>query len=451
MLVRYCSIATRSSGFVGSLLLILILLLLVGRSAKADENKQDNRRFSPHSKAVEPTVSSRLRVRRNGADEDEHQSINVEMEIGSKLWFRPWHPTTLEDPSSNSDDDKSQKEKKTSSSTSSSNDRGSDKVIISKDDEKPRKLTKAKTKDKSKYIKSSASTSSSSTTSSSSGESLDEEEPVEITDSPIQQSTSPPTQSPVVVLSPGPGPAEKGSVPTFCPVSDLIMLGVSGDEQLYYNNFLFCQGTFRAPIQDNVIEIVVDPTTNRVWAQVGGRDVFEMYEMNVITGEEIPGTRFSTKPVNQFHALEFVNGVLYGGGWEKLDGASEFEGSSLYRIDPDAGTFEEIGPTGVRPLTGMACDGTTLYATSGAGWPPAELYTINIETGQATIICEDMTQGFGSLVYYPATGVLYGGTPDGFISEIDPITCSTKNTEGFELFWWFAGYGPITGLAMFCA
>lgn len=83
--------------------------------------------------------------------------------------------------------------------------------------------------------------------------------------------------------------------------------------------FAFCGGR---PVKTNtfpknVVEVIYDAASGRSWAQQGPGN-FSLFEFDPYTGDEIPATRFSTAGVNQFHALEFVNGVLFGGGWQHL-------------------------------------------------------------------------------------------------------------------------------------
>jgi hypothetical protein len=259
--------------------------------------------------------------------------------------------------------------------------------------------------------------------------------------------TASPPSSPVAVSLPTTTTVRQ----TVCGMEGPILLGSSGMGGLYRNDVLFFGGLLIGTIPTNVTELVVDLTTNRAWIQVG-EGSFTLLEIDPYSGAEIEDTRFSTLAVNQFQALEIIEGVLYGaggGGSTTSTTSSSSSSSSFYRIDPDAGIWEEIGPTGLLgPLSGLAWTGTTLYATSGGGGS-SELYTINLQTGAATIVCAALPQGFESLVYYPQTGDLYGGTSDGYISEIDPINCLTKYSTWYSN-WWNAGYSPITGLAMVC-
>jgi hypothetical protein len=270
--------------------------------------------------------------------------------------------------------------------------------------------------------------------------------------SPVALSPSPvPTAAPVepTTLPPQPDAAKP---PTFspeaaldCPVEPMLYASSGGGD--FFSMFQFCGGSFEATLADTLVEIVVDPTTNRAFAQEG-RPVFEFFEFDLLSGSEIPDSRFSTQPVNQFHALEYGGGgKLYGGGWQHL-GFSAWNASILYTIDPDAKSFTEVGPTGVRPLSGLAWTGTTMYGVSGAGAPPSELYELNLETGQGTVVCEDLTAPFGSLVYYQPEGLLYGGTSDGNVAQIVPETCEVLNID--TIFAWTAGFRPVTGLTMGC-
>ena len=192
-------------------------------------------------------------------------------------------------------------------------------------------------------------------------------------------------------------------------------------------------------LPEAVIEIVIDPKSSRAWAQQG-RPNFEFFEFDLKTAEEVPGTRFSTEAINQFHGLEFVGCDLYGAGWMQL-GGSAFEGSALYKIKPDSQSWTLVGETGVRPITGLAWTGSVLYGTSGAGYPPSLLYSLDVKTGAGTVVCDNLEAGFGSLLY--KDGVLYGGSSDGYIYEIDPDTCEVTQL-------WFTDFRPVTGLSLGC-
>ena len=221
-----------------------------------------------------------------------------------------------------------------------------------------------------------------------------------------------------------------------------VMLASSPNGGLY-SMFQFCGGSLiTGNFPDNVIEVVYDRATDRSWAQQG-RETFEMFEFDPLTGDEIPGSRFSTSGVNQFHAWEYVNGVLYGGGW--THGGDDPQ-STLYMIDVDGKNWTEVGSSNVGRLTGLAWTGTTLYGVSGAVVATSQLYEMDLATGEGTILCQELTAVFGSLVYFQDK--IYGGTSDGDVVEIIPDTCEVLRVQ--TRFAWSAGFRPVTGLSVVC-
>lgn len=258
--------------------------------------------------------------------------------------------------------------------------------------------------------------------------------------------TDPPSEA--LSASPSCFPSASPSYfPLASPTVECSIYASSGNREL--TSGLCILETFRAStkvgdpsLPEAVVEIVIDPETNRAWAQQG-RDVFEFFEFDLATGSEISGTRFSTAEVNQFHGLEHVNGTLCGAGWTWIGGSS-WNNSALCAVDPDEGTWTLIGSTGARPITGLAWTGSIMYGTSGAGYPPSELHKVDLNTSAATTICDDMQAGFGSLMCDARDGgKLYGSTLDGFIYEIDPASCAVT-----EL--WNTSFRPVSGLSLVC-
>ena len=253
--------------------------------------------------------------------------------------------------------------------------------------------------------------------------------------SPTQSPVFTPSPSSLLVTTPSPTSArEKYDNP--------VMLASSPNGGLY-SMFQFCGGSLiSGTFPENVIEVVYDRATDRSWAQ-HGRETFEMFEFDPLTGDEIPESRFSTDGVNQFHALEYIDGVLYGGGWTREGPDPQ---STLYIIDVDGKNWTEVGPSNVGRLTGLAWTGTTLYGVSGAVGPTSQLYEIDLATGVGTVLCEYLTAVFGSLVYFQ--NKIYGGTSDGNVAEIIPGTCEVLNIDTGSA--WTAGFRPVTGLSVVC-
>jgi hypothetical protein len=87
-----------------------------------------------------------------------------------------------------------------------------------------------------------------------------------------------------------------------------------------------------------------------------------------------------------------------------------FQTQSLYSIDTTTGAATLIGGTGLAQISGIAYDGSTLYAYTVA----ADLYTINITTGASTLVAAqantvpegDLSFANGSLMLLSGSGVL---------------------------------------------
>lgn len=127
-------------------------------------------------------------------------------------------------------------------------------------------------------------------------------------------------------------------------------------------------------------------------------------------------------------ALEGVDGVLYGV-------LSQRGGPVLLaQIDPLGGEVTFVGDLGLTSAVGgLAWDGTTLYASQAQGAAPAELYTIDLGTGAATVVAtiSGSTDGVSPAeplsltgLEFGSDGVLYGlgRSPDDVLYSIDPGT-----------------------------
>ncbi|MDH3677793.1 MAG: hypothetical protein OEQ12_05770 [Nitrosopumilus sp.] len=148
-------------------------------------------------------------------------------------------------------------------------------------------------------------------------------------------------------------------------------------------------------------------------------------------------------PVNTtgpYNALEFVEPTLYGIR-HPFNG-----GPALDTLNPFTGISSPIGPTGTdRPMAGLAYDRINgiMYAVDGGGDEgPANLYTINLDNGQATPVGNTGVT-LGSLEFGP-DGVLYGGgdgNDQGNIYSINPNTAETT-------FVISSGQPAVTGLTL---
>lgn len=132
-------------------------------------------------------------------------------------------------------------------------------------------------------------------------------------------------------------------------------------------------------------------------------------------------------------AMEYVGGTLYAVNAARGDGS---EPSEFGTLDPLTGVFTPIGltnSTGGEPLGGLAFDGTTMYASGGAG-ADETLYTVNLTTGALTVV--GSTGERLTSIQFGADGVLYGldGVSDA-LGTIDPNTAA------------FTPIGDVSGLA----
>lgn len=102
-----------------------------------------------------------------------------------------------------------------------------------------------------------------------------------------------------------------------------------------------------------------------------------------------------------------------------------------------------IGATGVGPISGLAYDvvGQVMYGIAGGGGP-ANLYTIDLSTGLATVVGNTGLNA-GSLQFGP-DGNLYAGTTGmggGNIYRINPATGASTLVGS-------TGFDSVTGLTL---
>ncbi|MEM8964096.1 MAG: hypothetical protein AAGD38_21605 [Acidobacteriota bacterium] len=113
-----------------------------------------------------------------------------------------------------------------------------------------------------------------------------------------------------------------------------------------------------------------------------------------------------TGPTGALTGLEFANGILYG-----TRSTSAMGGSTLGTVNTTTGAFTAIGATGRNePISGLAYDtntGTMYGVTAGGG--VADLVTLDLVTGTATIVESTGTTFIGSIEFAP-NGTLYGVT-----------------------------------------
>jgi len=143
-----------------------------------------------------------------------------------------------------------------------------------------------------------------------------------------------------------------------------------------------------------------------------------------------------------YNGLEYVDSILYG-----IRHAAN-GGPALDTLNPFTGAFVPIGLTNsaTQALSGLAYDtiNEIMYAVDGGGGGgnPANLYTINLGTGQANLI-GNTGLGLGSLEFGP-DGVLYAG---GDANEGGNIYSINTNT-GVASFVISSGFEAVTGLTL---
>ena len=153
-----------------------------------------------------------------------------------------------------------------------------------------------------------------------------------------------------------------------------------------------------------VTDIEYDPVSGRVYAQ-NPNGAFNGYEFDIASGAALGGC-ITTLGSNT--GIETVNGVWYATVIFQGGGASP---SDLHILDPFNGNVETvIGSTGVGAISGLAYNVTSGIMYGIAGGPgPANLYTINLATGAATVVGTTSMQA-GSLQFGPYGQLFAGGT-----------------------------------------
>ena len=103
-------------------------------------------------------------------------------------------------------------------------------------------------------------------------------------------------------------------------------------------------------------------------------------------GVEIAGMTYDSK-----------NDILYAGSTR-----------TLYRIDPDTAALHEIGPFGMEKIHTVEYDSIqeVLYGIRSE-MSPYSLCTIDVTTGQATIVAPIAANGLIGMAFDPASGIMY--------------------------------------------
>lgn len=201
-----------------------------------------------------------------------------------------------------------------------------------------------------------------------------------------------------------------------------------------------------APTGPGVTEIVCKPNATSAataicYAQAAGGTKM-ISQFNLSTGAAIGA------PVADsftFNGLAYVGSTLYG--TSSNNGNPPF---SLRTLNPVTGVSVPIGLTGIsEPITGLAWNGTTMYGIEGGG-VAANLYTINLTTGHATLVGNT---GFtaGSLQFGPDGNLYEGGdsSDHGHLYQVNQTTGTATliGASGYPITTEPNGPG-LTGLAL---
>jgi uncharacterized repeat protein (TIGR01451 family) len=192
-------------------------------------------------------------------------------------------------------------------------------------------------------------------------------------------------------------------------------------------------------------EIEFDVLGGLLYGEESG-DSLNLHTVDPATGLS---TGFVTHVCCALTGLEFVGPVLYGTNVEISNAPS-----TLVIVDPTTGLFTPVGLTGVGPIPGLAYHtalDTMFGVTNGTGETPAQLLTLDLGTGIATLgpvlldsVSDAPFDRVGS-IEFGADGVLYGSTSQnatlnpGWLFSIDVST-------GLSTFIGPTGFAGVTGL-----
>jgi hypothetical protein len=217
-------------------------------------------------------------------------------------------------------------------------------------------------------------------------------------------------------------------------VSGATLYGANRSGALFTIDLATAAGASVGNLPSSSTEIEYDGLTGRAFSQLPD-GAFAGQEFDIATGAGIGAPIFNGAA---FTGQEFVASTLYATAIMGPGGLS-----TLRILDPFAGTSVIVGPTGVGPISGLAWDGAAGLMYGIAGGPaPANLYTIDLGTGAATLVGSTGFQA-GSLEFGP-DGALYGGgtgTSSGSLFRIDPATGASTLVGA-------TGFPSVTGLAL---
>lgn len=194
-------------------------------------------------------------------------------------------------------------------------------------------------------------------------------------------------------------------------------------------------GTLIGTLENPSTEIEFDPASGRAFSQFPNGS-FAGQEFDIETGAPVG---LPVDNLGAYTGLEWIDGQLFG---TVITGPGG-QPSELRILDPYVGTSILVGPTGQSAISGLAYDphADVLFGIAGGGGP-ANLYTLDRNTGAATVIGSTELQA-GSLEFGPDGNLYAGGTGGnaGNLYRIDPET-------GASTLVGQSGFGPTTGLML---
>jgi hypothetical protein len=154
---------------------------------------------------------------------------------------------------------------------------------------------------------------------------------------------------------------------------------------------------------------------NKKMFVVEGRNTQSLYTVNLGTGAT---TLIGRHGISDMFALAWypVTGTLYGVGIDNVAGG----GQALYTIDETTAAATRIGPTAIY-ANGLAWDYRRNQMVAGV--PGSPFYTIDLATGNATVISGTMGLGNNDAVTYdPGNDKFWQANYDGLVTRFDPAS-----------------------------
>jgi hypothetical protein len=190
-----------------------------------------------------------------------------------------------------------------------------------------------------------------------------------------------------------------------------------GDEQLYTIDEATGDATVVGPTGVTEFQgLAIRPSNNELFGAATNITETTLYRIAAAHGDALP---YTTVNVANMRAIAFSeDGTLYGGT----------TAGHLYSIDPETGVATLIGQA-----TGIAYSGLSVSPTSGMLWGSVRgvigrdrIYTVNTSNGDTTLIGRTGDNMDTPYIAFLPTGVLYGlkgaGAQENTIIAIDTLT-----------------------------